>query len=628
MKSTKKLFSEFPPVSSEAWFQKITEDLKGQDFNKKLVWNSIESLSLKPYYRKEDLGNLNFLNNRPGQFPYNRGYKKEGNTWLIRQDIPVKDVKTANKTAREYICNDVHAIGFSIKKNLQENEIMELLEGIDLCKTSLHIDYGHCYHFFTDTLIDVLYNQGNEDKRIEARGSLNIDPLAHLLIKGSFHGTEEEIYKEIGSLFPNMKEFLPSYKIINVRGDMYHNAGAHTVQELAYTLAAGNEILSGLSEQIDSVDTIAERMQFTMSVASDYFFEIAKIRAFRILWAYIVKAYNPEKEESTKTLLHAVTSLYNKSIYDPYTNMLRNTTETMAAILGGADMITVHPFDAVFRDPDNFSIYNAQNLQHILREESYLDKVADPAGGSYYIETLTNTIAEAAWNLFLSIEKAGGFTQAVKMNMIQDQIDDTLKRRKDFILKNKEKMLGTTIFPNAEERILDHLNKEVFPEAPSDTKAIKPLYMHRKAMDFEKLRLRTEMHEKNGNKVPKVFLLPIGNPGMSSARQIFSGNFFACAGFEIIHNARFASVESGVKAAMEKQADMIVICSSDEEYKDLAPEIVLNAKEMNKDIFVLVAGYPGDIIKELKEAGVDDFIHIRSDLLQTLESYLVKFNIN
>ncbi len=387
--------------------------------------------------------------------------------------------------------------------------------------------------------------------------------------------------------------------------------------------------------------------------------EIAKLRAARLLWAQIMEQYSPKDESSKLMNIEVTNSSWNKTIYDPYVNLLRGTVETMAGALGGAGIITVRPLDSEFKESDEFSMRMARNTQLLLKNESYLERVADPSGGSYYIENLTNSIAVESWKLFQEIEDHGGLAQSIKSGFIQRSIEKTRKSRDINIATRKDSFLGVNQYPNLEESIssnsikkkqpievkssgnkissdnklsihfaTDYLSSDdvyagdlFFDESESDNHTIAPLEPYRGAHAFEELRLATEKHFEKTNQRPKVFLLTIGNPSMRSARASFSANFFGCAGFEVINNIGFDSPQEGVKASIANNADIVVICSSDNEYLEFTPPIAEDLKEENSNIKIIIASNPREHIEELEKAGVDDFIHIRSNALEILKKY-------
>jgi methylmalonyl-CoA mutase len=355
--------------------------------------------------------------------------------------------------------------------------------------------------------------------------------------------------------------------------------------------------------------------------------EIAKLRAARMLYARIIEQYEPKNERSFKCFFHCTNSRWNKTVFDPYTNLLRATTEAMSAIIGGTDCLTIQPFDMSFREPDASSIRLSRNIQNILRNESYFSKVADPAGGSYYVEMLTDAVAREAWELFKKVQSLGGFYEAAEKGFIQDELEKTNQVRMSMITGRKDNILGTSIYPDFNETVLDQISTLDLSEEAPEGKYVRTIQLYRKAELFEKIRLNTEKYVSEGGKTPRVFLLQIGNPGMSTARAIFSGNFFGTAGFEIISNPMFDTVEEAVAEAQSSGSDIVVICSSDDDYSLYAPPIAKQLKQKDKKLKVIVAGFPKDAVEQLKKEGVDDFIHLKLSLSESLKSYQAGFGI-
>jgi methylmalonyl-CoA mutase len=352
-----------------------------------------------------------------------------------------------------------------------------------------------------------------------------------------------------------------------------------------------------------------------MGVSTNYFMELAKFRAGRMLWAQIVKQYEPKCDCSCKMLVHAETSRFNQTIFDAHVNLLRSQTEAMSAALAGVDSITVTPFDTPYQTPDDFSERIARNQQFLLKEESHLDKVVDPAGGSYYVETLTNSIAAEAWKLFLAMEAEGGFGKAVAEGKVQAAVNESNAKRHADMARRKEILLGTNQYPNINEMAADKikLNSGACSCGCKPAASANALNTARQASDFEALRLETEAAQNR----PKVFMLTIGNLAMRLARSQFSGNFFGCAGYEIIDNNGFKTVQEGIDAAIAKQADVVVLCSSDDEYAEYAPEAF---KALNGRAEFVVAGNPA-CTEELQAQGIEHFIHVRSNVLDTLRTF-------
>ena len=345
--------------------------------------------------------------------------------------------------------------------------------------------------------------------------------------------------------------------------------------------------------------------------------EIAKFRAARLLWSKIVEAYGIGDKDSAKMAIHATTSTFNMTTFDAYVNLLRTQTEAMSAAIAGVDSMTVLPFDLSYKASDDFSERLARNQQLLLREEAHFDKVVDPSAGSYYIENLTSMLAGEAWKIFLSVDAAGGFFKAVVDGSIQDAMEAVSQKRKSDVATRREVYVGTNQFPNFTEKAEDKIETQACSckcGCGDDEKtSIKTLPKDRAASEFEALRLETE---KSG-KTPKVFMLTIGNLAMRLARSQFSCNFFACAGYQVIDNIGFETVESGVEAAQKAGADVIVLCSSDDEYAQYAPEAFKAVA--GRQLFV-VAGAPA-CMEDLQKQGIENFIHVKVNVLETLKSF-------
>ncbi len=622
-----KLFTEFPPVSTQEWEEKIKTDLKGADYEKKLLWKTVEDFNVRPYYRAEDIKDISHIKTLPNKYPYVRGNKIKNNTWQIRQDIDIQDIKQANKIALNAISRDANSIGFNAEKINNETDINLLLKDIDLTKISINFISSKNYNHILDLFINKINKKNIDPEKVN--GSLNFDPIGHLLIYGNYNTTQDNDFTEAYNIIKIINKKLPNFRAITINGHYFHNAGSSAVQELAFSLALANEYLAHLTDKGLSVDNISSKMQFSFAVDSNYFIEIAKLRAARLLWAKIVEQYKPDNEKSLKMFVHTTTSTYNKTIYDPYVNMLRSTTEAMSAAIGNCDSMAITAFDMSFKNYNDFSSRIAQNIQLIIKEEAHFDKVIDPGAGSYYIENLTDLIANAAWNLFKKTEEKHGFINAAKQDFIQNEIEKTCQKKNMNIATGKQTILGTNQFPNLTEKALDNIkiSKKYSDDAEEKETIIKPLKFYRGAEEFENIRLGTEKFVKKGNKKPKVFLLTTGNPTMRKARAMFSTNFFGCAGYEIIDNAGFKTAEQGISAAIKSNPNIVVICSSDDEYAELAPVITKKIKEKNSEISVIIAGYPKNIIDDLKNSGVDDFIHIKTNILETLKKYQQKFGI-
>ena len=406
-----KLFDQFAPVSTETWKAKVVADLKGADFDKKLVWRTNEGFNVQPMYRAEDIENLKTTDSLPGEYPFVRGTRTD-NEWFIRQNIVVENVAEANEKAKSLTTKGVTSFGFKLSEALTADNVATLLDGIDLAKVEVNFEScPKCAVATTKALVEYLTSNGKAD---EFTGSVKFDPFVRLLKHGvDFGGDIKAMAKELTEIVAPVKN-LRVFTVFFVDTVLLSDAGAYIAQELGYALAWGNEWMSQLTDAGVAVDEAAKRIKFNMGITSNYFMEIAKFRAARMLWAQIVKQYQPECDCACKMNVHAATTKFNQTVFDAHVNLLRTQTETMSAALAGVDSITVTPFDAQFKNPDEFSERIARNQQLLLKEESHLDKITDPAGGSYYVETLTASIADVAWKNFLAIEDLGGFYAAIK----------------------------------------------------------------------------------------------------------------------------------------------------------------------------------------------------------------------
>lgn len=614
MAQKEKLFDQFPPVSTKEWMDKITTDLKGADFNKKLVWRTNEGFDVKPFYRMEDIENLAYINSKPGCFPFTRGTRTENNDWLIRQNIEVINYSKANRIALAILMKGIDSLGFIIAdpESVNEKNFDLLLERIFLGGVELNFRSNGKAKEIVDLLIKYVQKSYSDPNQI--RGAIEADPLSRLMLNGTLCISPDEGFDYLESVV-NSTSVFPHFRAIQINASNFPNAGADIVQELAFAISMGNEYMTQLTERGISTDMAASKIRFSFGTGSNYFPEIAKLRAARLLWSVVLNGFKPSNAESAKMNIHCATSEWNKTLYDPYVNLLRTQTEAMSAILGGTDSLTVEPFDAVFRHPDEFSERIARNQQLILKEEAYFDKVADPAAGSYYIENLTNLISENAWKLFLEIEDQGGFLSCLKSGNIQKRLSDSADKRHNDIASKKTILLGTNQYPNTHEKVSETVDlKTAFREkATGEDLLVSPVSISRGSVQFEKLRMAIDKSARR----PVVFLMPLGNPVMRKARSQFSANFFGCGGYEIIDNAGFDDIEEAVRQALKSHADIVVICSSDDEYPVFAPEVFMKLKD--KAIFV-VAGNPA-CIDELKSKGIENFIHVKTNIITTLSEF-------
>lgn len=613
-----KLFDNFPPTSAKAWEDLIIKDLKGADYEKKLVWKTPEGFNVQPFYRKENLEALKYLDVFPGDFPFVRSGRKNENNWFIRQNLNVENIKATNKKALDILMKGIDSLGFILDqtKTPTIDEIEALMENIYAQIVEINFICGKQAPAVLDIYLELIKKYNRDLQKIH--GSVSFDPIGSLITTGNFYTTENEDFDTCAVLIEKARH-IPHFRTLSVHATYFKNSGSNVVQELAFALAYANEYLSRITEKGIPVDDIAPNVKFNYAIGSSYFMEIAKIRAARFLWAKVVNAYGPTKAEITRTHIHSVTADWNKTLYDPYVNMLRTTTEAMSAIIGGTNSLTVKPFNAAYDTPGEFSERIARNQQLVLKEESYLDKIVDPAAGSYYIEQLTDSLIEAAWQLFLLVEDQGGFVAAFKKGTIQSMIKENADARDKAIASRRKVLVGSNQYPNFSEKLDENIQQHVMEpiDCTAENAIAETLKPYRGAMQFEQLRAKTDIFARS-HKRPDVFMLTYGNLSMRRARSQFSSNFFACAGFRIIDNNGFMTVDEGVEAALQSKAEIVVVCAADEDYPVIAPEIF---EKIGKNAIVVVAGYPKDAIDELQARGIMHFIHIKSNVLETLQKF-------
>ena len=638
------LLADFPPISTQVWKDKIVADLKGADFDKKLVYRTPEGINQQPYYRLEDLKGLKATVSAPGQFPYVRG-TKVNNDWAIRQNIcACQNARKANKKALEVLNKGINSLGFCLdKQKLNYRFIKNLLQDIRI--DIIPVNFKVCAGVAPELANILVRYIGREYKGVPMKnfvGSINVDPMRNMLLKGKLI-PRDRVAERIAATV-NAAKSLPNYRVVGVNSVILNNAGAYATQELGYALAWGAEYMTMLTEAGVPAYKAANAIRFNMGIGGNYFMEIAKFRAARMLWAKIVEAYKEglftkALKDAAKMNVSAETSRFNMTIFDAYVNLLRTQTETMSAALAGVDEITVTPFDITYERPTDFSERLARNQQLLLKEEAHFDKIVDPAAGSYYIENLTASVADVAWKQFLAIQEQGGLYQMIAEGKVQAEMAANLTKRLGDVAKRKEVLLGSNQFPNFTEvaakkikadagacssicQCMEVRSKKQESEQQCNCGCggqgeIPALTIARGAEEFERLRLETE----GAKKQPVAFMLTIGNLAMRIARAQFSCNFLACAGYKVIDNNGFPTIADGIKAAKKAKADIVVLCSSDDEYATLAPEAwkKLGKEKVFKPLFI-VAGAPA-CMEDLQKLGIENFIHVRCNVLDTLKKY-------
>jgi methylmalonyl-CoA mutase len=573
--ATDNLLQEFPPVSTPAWEELIRKDLKGADYAKKLIWQTGEGLAVKPYYRAEDIAGLEYMDAAPGEFPFARGTRSTGD-WRIREEVEGTDPEEANGAALSAVAAGAEEIAFANVAIENASDLSMLLA--NLSEIPVHFqDAG-------EPLLRFLIKRLNE-RPGSSTISTDWDPLTNLDFAAEVVGAGPS------ALVP-----------FTIHGEEYEQSGATAVEEIGFVIAAAVDFMAAMQSRRLDLDRAAASITFSFAVGSNYFFQIAKLRAFRMLWARVVESFGGTRE-SAKARIHARTSGWNKTVYDPHVNILRGTTEAMSAALGGADSISVAPFDGCYKAPDAASRRLARNTQILLKQEALLSRVADPGAGSYCLEVITDFIAREGWKSMQEIEAAGGYRKASEDGLLVRKLEKSQAAREKAVVWRRRVFTGTNQYANLSERALDRVDLLRVTGSVRGTQA------------YEQLRLRTERYAAETGKLPRVLLAEIGDAKMRAARSNFAANFFACAGFHIV-TQRFDSADEIAVVP----ADLVVLCSSDPEYLAVATEFVSRVHALGRSTPILVAGNP-ETSEQIKAAGVADFVHVRSNSIELLTKW-------
>lgn len=570
--TTESLLAMFPAVPTEQWERTIRENVPGPDYAKKLIWHPEEGLAVRPYYRTEDLAGLPYLDAQPGDYPYVRGTGRKGG-WRICEKIDAIDPEEANRSAVDAVAMGAEEISFRRARIENESDVALVLANLN----EIPVHFQNASQFLIRTLLERLKQRPDE-----AGVAADMDPLADL-----------EFSAEI------IRSGLPCLKAFTIDAVPFQERAAGAVEEAGFALAAAVDFLAEMQNRGIDVDRVASAIGFQFAMGPEFFVHIAKLRAFRMVWAQAVESFGGTREHA-KAVVHARPSNWDKTVYDRHINVLRATTEAMSAILGGADSIVIAPFDECCGHPDESSRRLARNTQIILKREARLDQVADPVGGSYMVEAMTNSIAKKSWKLFQKLESAGGFRKATAAGILAAVLKRREKVREEAVASRKRVLTGTNRFANAAEKAADF--------APHASESSMP----RAAQPFEELRRRSEEYAAAYGTLPPIVLAEIGDAKMRSARSQFAADFLGCAGL----SCEVKRFDQPAQIA-DSGPDLIVLCSSDAEYLPIAQELMPMLREHGCRAKVVVAGNP-ETSEELRALGVVEFIHLRCNAIEVL----------
>lgn len=656
------LFEEFSSVRTSEWEAKIREDLGATDVEDALRWSSIDGVSLRGFYRQDDLNDVPHVSESAAYPPLAGANASPANDWRLRQDVWHSDLSAVRELANGAVDGGIADLGLVSSPTTETAEqsvctaqdLVSLFREGSLGDVTVHVEHGTGAAALFAALTGL-----DEDLDVHERlGSVGYDPVG-ALATGTLPPSSGA-FRLAGDLLRNAPN--DAARMVTADTRLYHNAGASAVQELTYTLGALTETLTRLLQQDLSLSNVLRHLQVTTAVSTSYFVEIAKLRALRLLVPQVVEAFadaNGQTVDVTPAdvFVQAHTSRRTETRYDPHMNLLRATTEAMAAVIGGSEVITVRPYDARIRPPDRFGTRIARNVQLILKHEAHFDVVADPAAGSYYLERATDQLAQRAWSQFQKLESNGGILAALNEGIVQEEIAETAERRRETIDDRERVLVGTNHYPDLNERLLADLEdlsscnngSESVPELdegsldrlqdalegntsiPTVTDAlasgpscIDALPSIRVADGIEQVRLRTERYATEHDRTPLVFLAPLGPAGPRSARATFARNVFGVAGFEVDKPLKFDTIEEALDAASEASPEIIVLCSSNAEYSRLVPAFRGAISEDETTPLLVVAANPADLNTDLD---VDDYIHQGMSLRNTLETFQRRLGI-
>ncbi len=612
------LFGDFPRVSKEDWKKEVEKRTSYED----LIWHTEDGIEVEPFYTEEEARGF-FLGEPPlpGEFPFVRGTGKKDNSWLLTEEIKLTTPKKTGTAALAAVEGGADSLTFIPQAGMKHRALETPLKDIDPLRISVNFALREDPEKICALFISSCAKKGINTQ--ELSGAVFFDPLSHLLGHESPATPLDEDVDKIARAIGYLSDTAPGYAAFSVKSSTFKDSGATISQELAFTIAAAVEYLVMLRQKGVDTDSACRHLVFSFSTGSSYFAEIAKLRAARDLWANVAQQFSPASAESTKMRVHCRTTAFNKTIYDPHTNILRTALEAMASVIGGTDSLTVEPFDAHYREPDGFSRRVARNIQLLARNESHLGAVTDPGGGSYHIERLTQFISQKSLELFQGIERKGGYLECIKSGFIQNAVENSREKVLSDISRRKKTLVGTNEFPNLLEKIAGDIRKTVPEEEEFNGSAptVAPLTESRAAQVFEKTRLLSEQYAKRTGEAPKVFLLHLSDSPQTVARSVFSMNFFGCGGFAIVDGADNPGIDEGVAAALRENPLAVVICGSDKDYEQFAEAAARKLKDKGEEIKVVVPGGGQSEREGLAEAGVDDFINADSDVADMLGRY-------
>lgn len=694
-------FDEFTIPTYDEWKEAVMALLKGKPFEKAMYTKTYEDITLNPIYRMEDLEGLTHNKTYPGMESNLRGANAGGyihKLWTIAQECDAKTPQEANKmvkyelkkgsTAASIVLDTATRKGFDADKAKVADisdigvslstlaDVDELLKDVDLEKFEIDIYAGASNIALLAAVAAVCERKGMPLNKLH--GAITADPIGELALDGKLFRPLDEYYDEIAHSIVWAEKYAPDLKTVVVNTDVYHNGGANGIQEVAYAMNEAVMYMRAMERRGIDVDTFCRHLRFHFSIGANFFMEIAKLRSMKMMWAQIVKNCDG-RGEAQKINVYVSTSSFCQTKYDPYVNLLRAATQSFSAVVGGMDGMFVKPFDHCIRPSDEFSRRIARNIQIMEQHEFNFIQPIDPAGGSWYLEPLTQEFTEKAWAKFQEIEAHGGLLSALESGKVQAAIKEILESRFKNLATRKDRAVGNNMYPNMTEKplevpeidfvqiisqrkmaitvnnkvrdtsyvnmLLSEIGKRDFSEAGSlitvaenamragatmgeiaqaltgDTtgESVEAITAHRWTERYEALRHCTEKFVAETGENVNIFLANMGPIPQHKARADFVTSFMQVAAFNVLTNNGFPTVDEAVKAAVESGADVAIVCSTDATYPELAPAVTSGIKAVKPEMKVFLAGAPSPELKEMCDAaGMDDYISVRSNCYETL----------
>lgn len=691
----------FPPVTADQWRAVVEADLKGAPFEKKLITHTYEGIDVKPLYSMADWPGQSDPSGFAGLFPRTRGGLPLGTLtcgWDIRQERAEPDPASLNERLLDDLAHGVTSVLLRLdvagRRGLDpdtpeagalsatDGAMLATLDDFERVFNGVHVEMigialeAGASALAAGAMIAALFQHRGLTLQ-KAWFAFNADPLAVLARDGVLPGSLDDFYTDLADLARWSRASCPRATTVRVGTAPYHHAGATAAQDLAFSMATGVEYLRELTARGLSLEDACSQLLFSYAVGCNFFLAASKLRAARRLWSRVVEA-SGGTDEAQRMRLHVRTSKRVLTTRDPWVNMLRNTSCCFAAGLAHADSVTTPPHDAALGHPSPLAARIARNTQIILQEETHLHRVVDPAGGSWFVETLTDELCDKAWPIFQEIERQGGMGECLKSGWVHEQIDSAFLPRARNIATRKDPILGVSEFANVAEqlpapasyniesvraegrlRLAEHRLSRSDSGVGTSLKGLReasgverflaaveaaragatlaeiarvrahaepshldqPIAPHAYAEPFERLREASDMFLESTGARPRVYLANVGKPAQFNARAGFSRNFFEAGGFEVIAGSGSTGVDELARAFAESGAPIAVICSTDQLYEEHVP-VLAGKLHQSGARRVVLAGFPGANEQPYRDAGVDRFIYIKCDVVSTLTELL------